>query len=38
MSLVPGIDAGIIVLKQLVDQEKWIGVLNKIGEQCSDVP
>lgn len=33
-----GLDAGIIVLKQLVDQEKWTEVLHKIGEQCSDVP
>ena len=38
MSPVPGIDAGIVVLRQLVDQEKWMVVLHKIGEQCSEVP
>ena len=38
MSLMSGIDIGIVVLKQLVDQEKWITVLHKIGERCSDVP
>ena len=38
MSSVPGIDAGIVVLRQLLNQEKWTIVLHKIGEQCSEVP
>ena len=33
-----GLDAGIVVLKQLVDQERWIEVLHKLHDQCSDVP